>query len=54
MKNINQNHFGTGDNVTGDKKQSLETQGRSLPVWAQWVAWVVGILSLLIAIYLSI
>jgi len=56
MKNVNQIHNGFGDNVGGDKTITGEVKDKEfvLPDWAQWASVVVGILTLIWAIYIYI
>lgn len=50
MSNINQTHNGTGDNVAGYKiinNSSNTKENSSIPVWAQWVGWIIAILGVI-------
>ncbi|NTV44718.1 MAG: hypothetical protein HGA67_03410 [Candidatus Yonathbacteria bacterium] len=57
MININQTHKGTGDNVGGDKTVNNISEVKeksSIPVWAQWIGWIIAILAFIWAIYIDI
>jgi hypothetical protein len=57
MININQTHKGVGDNVAGDKIStdiSGVKKNLSIPVWAQWVGWIVAILVFIWGVYIYI
>ena len=47
MVNINETHNGIGDNIAGDKivsNTSNTKESPSIPVWAQWIGWIIVIL----------
>lgn len=54
MTNINQTHNGTGDNVAGDKISGKEKENPSIPVWALWTGWAIGILTFAWGFYIYI
>ncbi len=53
MKNVNQIHNATGDNVAGDKIifDQAKTEEKSIPVWAKWTGLAVSVIGLIWAIY---
>lgn len=57
MININQTHKGVGDNVAGDKISAGITNTKenpTIPVWAQWIGWIISILVFIWGVYIYI